>query len=305
MTTIEDAERIVRSATEFLRAHFGAAFDTCVATGIFGSLARGELRETSDIDYCVAFDVRAAAGDECLMASSMSESIEAMTRHVSNVHSGLALAARFSVFWTTLQCLQEAQYGVGRWGPYDREAFRDHGKWIAGKSTPPSTLPAVSRKVLVADSAGFLLDVLRPKVKLAGLLDPARRFTIEELAHIGPVVMSKAVLMPVRLLYLLQPAAEQRTIVGTESAVEACARTHASCAWWPLVEMALRWRCSAPRSPESLEMASSLFRAHFVPLYAFCASAYAEALDQMADGAAAQCLRDWSHDLDGLLRRAH
>lgn len=266
--------------------------------GVLGSHARGELREVSDIDYYVVFDDRAlASAGSPVDAGRMSAMIDALTRHVREVHAATELAARFSVFWTTLESLERATYSVGRWGPYDRAAMRDHGRYLAGKAIPMGVPPPVDRMTLILDSALFLVDVLRVKLESAGLFWRSSQADAEWLSQLDPVVLTKAVLMPIRMLYLLVPHSEQRPIASTEVAVQACSTVYGAQPWWPLVEAAARWRAAPWLDSATFDSAARLMCAHFVHLYSFCLSAYEAELAQRGCGELAARLREWAGEL--------
>lgn len=275
------ARVIVQSATEYVIDYFGSAFQDCVSVGALGSYALGTLSHVSDIDYYLVFDAaalranRGGEGDQ-----GIARLVEALGEQLRRSYPRQPYADRFSVFWTSQQCLTEGSYDVGRWPPYDREAFRWHGKHLAGKVIPKETVPAVPRSTLVVDSARFLTDVVRPKLLAAHLFRRLSSLDGAQLAHLDEATLTKAVLMPIRLLYILLPTNDDQVIASTEAAVASCSKVYHREAWWPLVCMVLEWRKTPRVSAPSLDNVAMGLRTHLANLYVFCLRQYAGAVRQ-------------------------
>jgi hypothetical protein len=291
---LQSAHAVVRSATEFLQGHFGPCFSSGISVGIMGSFARNGLCAVSDIDYYVVFDLTALS--ECgiqLDATKMLQVIDDTVLHVRQAYPEQALARRFSVFWTTLECLEKGDYGIGRWTPYDREAFRREGVYFAGKLVVKGALPRVPWPSIITDSARFFLEVLLAKLESVRFFHRVAEPEAPDLGDIGEVALVKSVLMPVRLLYVLLPVSADCPIADTEAAIAACSEVYRGEPWWPLVNVALKWRKCPPMDEPELRRAALLLRSHLTELYVFCLNQYADAMRERHEVAIAARLVDW------------
>lgn len=71
-------------------------------------------------------------------------------------------------------------------------------KTLRHEADPPPT-----RERMLSEIAQFLLDVVRPKLDQARLFSPQIPLNVSGTERMGAVVLTKTVLMPVRLLYAL------------------------------------------------------------------------------------------------------
>jgi predicted nucleotidyltransferase len=292
------ATNVVSSATSFLADHFGKHFDECVSAGVMGSYARNALRAVSDIDYYVVFDEPAcAAANVGCSESDMSTVVSGLSEHVRRTHAEEPFAQRFSVYWSSLAALEEGRYDVGRWPAYDRRAFSIYDVHCGGKIVSKTRLPRVPLDAIVVDSACFFLDVARSKLEEANLFGRLNLLTAAELESLGPVILTKSVTMPVRLLHVLHPLKEEQVILGTEAAIAWCAIRYRRERWWALVEAALSWRKYAPADTEGWTDAAALFRAHLRDLYVFSLNEYANALGEKNHVGLSARLAAWRDDL--------
>lgn len=300
---LQSAHAVVRSATEYLEGHFGSCFPNGISVGTMGSYARNALCAVSDIDYYVVFDLTAlsACGVQ-LDNTRMLQLVDNTVRHVQQTYPEQALAHRFSVFWTTLDCLEKADYGVGRWAPYDREAFRREGVYLSGKIVAKDALPRVPWSSIITDSARFFVEVLLAKLESVRFFHRLAQAGAPDLMGIGEVALVKSILMPVRLLYVLLPVSENCPIADTETAVAACSGLYRDEAWWPLVNVALEWRKSPPGDDQESRRAALLLRSHITGLYVFCLNHYADALRERHEVALAARLADASRAILAIRR---
>src|ERR1044071_8473625 len=129
------ATKVVDCATAFIARRLNGLFTECVSVGVMGSYARNLLSEASDIDYYVIFDISSfAAKGIDFGRGNMSEITEALVSHVRCEFPTEPLASRFSVYWTSLECLEANRYDLGRWPRYDRMALANHGVRLGGKA---------------------------------------------------------------------------------------------------------------------------------------------------------------------------
>lgn len=270
-TPRRSAEAVVRTALAFLRQRLGGAFDDCVSVGVMGSLGRGDLVATSDVDFYIVFDVHAfgRAGIE-LGEAAMSAIVEETARHVGHECRENPFAPRFSAYWTSLDSLESGRCDIGRWPAYDRQAFLESGRHLAGKHVRKERVPEVSQETIVSESAMFLIEVVGAKLEAAGLFENIPDLDAGTVARLGPVVVTKAATMPVRVLYTLAPVDDRSRVVSTERAVSAGSRRFGDRSWWELVEAAMAWRERPPSDPQEWGHAARLLRREIVNLYLCC-----------------------------------
>jgi len=288
------ADEVVRVASAWLRSQLGASFEQAVSIALNGSHARGELTHVSDIDYCVLFD----CAHPVLAPLTLAEIIRELQQHVQTSFADEPLARRFSVFWSCLRDLSGEPCHGGRFPLYDRGLLRDHGRHLAGRQLSPASIRNPTQAEIGEAGVGFLLTEIRPQLAALGLFRPGTQVSMAQVNQFGPVLASKAVLMPIRMLYVLLPEATTRLFVGVEAAVRGCARPYMQESWWPLVEQGLAWRERFPEHESGrLEVARSL-SASGRALYQCCVERHREfAVDQGLSESARE-LGDWSREFE-------
>ena len=287
----ERASEVVRVATERLKAGT-EGFQQTMSVGVLGSCARGDLSVWSDVDYYVVLDTSRVGSDHLL--ANMERNVRDVAAHVQATLKQNLFARRLSVFWSPLASLRTGDYSVGRWPAYDRQALIEHGQHIAGFRLTMGELPAVSRDALITDAIALLLDVIRPRIGAAQLLErpwslPAVAYGREE------ILVAKAILMPLRLLYMLEPRSLGRPIVSTDEAGRVCRRKYRKTRWWSLAESLLEWRSTGrpPRDDEPCQL-------RLVQLYEHTVEAYVSLADDLRMLAGAKELRGWLRQLTRL-----
>lgn len=284
------AAQVVTIATQRLHGALGEGSGG-VSVGVLGSYARGDLSHTSDIDYYVVFDRRQLPAN--YNVAQLEQIVLQTVAGVRRVRPDEPLAARFSVFWSTLEALQKGDYSVGRWPAYDRQALIEDGRHLAGFRLSTKSLPRVTHEELLEDAVHLLINVLRPRVTASGLLSDS--WTPEEaLQGAGAPLVTKAILMPIRLLYMLQNASSHRMIASTEQAVSCCRARHGCAHWWPLAENALQWRRGGPTVAS--EGAGSQ-RSLLVALYLQTIADYAPVAETLGLSDRAETLLAWHSEL--------
>lgn len=287
------AEAVMQVANAHLIARFGDAFERAISIGVNGSYARDELTTVSDIDYCVFF----ACSDGALRNLNLSRVIADLHAHVRGALPDEPLALRFSVFWSCFQDLSIGGCHSGRLPPYDRGLFRDHGKHVAGIRFDRSAIRDPSDFEVGQAGVRFLLDEVRPQLTALGLFQAKTAIAPSLVSKLGAVLTSKAILMPLRLLYTLLPESRQRRFVGAEAAVNACRDRYSSQRFWPLAEQALRWRASFPEDNDGLTQVAAALGAVGRDVYRVCVEEHLSFALRNDMTAAALELASWRAEL--------
>jgi predicted nucleotidyltransferase len=294
------ATAIVACAVDYLVERFGTALDHCVSAGVLGSMSRNELRATSDIDFYVVFDELAVRSANAPSAkATMEAAIGGLVDHVLREHGHEPLGARFSVYCTSRECLEQGRYDTGRFPPYDRRALATGGKHLAGRTLAKDSLAPVPRELIVTDGARFLVEVLREKLASARLFEKLPQLEGVELGGLGSVVLTKAVTMPIRFLYVLGPVPDPELVTSTEVAVAECRKRYGQETWWPLVLLAMRWRETPPARLDEWRAAAEALREHLTDLYLFFLERYSAPLDAREEHLSRR-LSEWRDEIIAL-----
>jgi hypothetical protein len=157
-------------------------------------------------------------------------------------------------------------------------------------------LAPVSWYDVVVESGEFLLNVVRAKIGVAGWLD-SQSVSSESIARVGPVLLTKSVLMPVRLLYVLRLSNDDRIVVSTDEAAQACDERYGDRPWWELVSAARAWRDVPPDTGELRLRAAKLLEKHLRSMYVDCVGEYSAVLGELGETALCGRLSSWRNDL--------
>jgi hypothetical protein len=141
--------------------------------------------------------------------------------------------------------------------------------------------------------------MLRTKLEESQLFARLPGLAVDDVVAVGGVVVSKAVLMPIRLLYVLLPEHVDALVASPEQAVVACSRHYGEHSWWPLVQLALEWRHSSATSTERAERTARCMRGELVPLYRSLLQAYATAMAEQGEATVRRGLVQWLDRLGG------
>jgi hypothetical protein len=289
LAMVERVNAIVSAANAWMAARFGDALNRCVSIGLNGSCARGDISAVSDIDYCIIFDCR----DDHLHDVNLEELVARLRREIVSSFPEDPFARRFSVFWGRLEDLKLGHYQVGRFPPYDRGLFRRCGRLVAGMEVGPESIHCPTAQEVGRAGVTFLLEEVRVQLDALRFFENLHALSAVRLRELGPVLASKAVLMPVRMLYVLQAENEAQLFVSAEAAVRCTASSHGTYEWWELVESALVWRSNFPESDVGLSASADALKRHARGLYSCCIRTHRQfALDNGMVDAAAE-LESW------------
>ena len=270
--------RVVHDALEHCarRAQFHVAW----SAGLLGSWARGDSAPVSDVDFFfIAPDEAREEG-----AALQGELLE-LGGDLQSEGGG-----EFSVFWTTRGDLAGGEYAVGRWPAYDRVALVRDGWCLAGPQVGPGDVRLPNSRALRREAADFLLGTMMQRLSEKRFFDRLAGLDARGVQRMGPVVLTKSVLMPTRLLYQLCSQAESVPVAPVEEAVAVVHALEPEHAWWPLVRAALAWRRSPPGAGEASEQAARLLRECGGALYADLLGRYERAMTAEAQPELARSL---------------
>jgi hypothetical protein len=156
-----------------------------------------------------------------------------------------------------------------------------------------SQIRPVSIEEIQSSSLTFLVDEVLPKLDHLRLFEDAGAFSASRLENLGPVLLTKCVLMPVRLLYVLLPSSHERPYVSPEEACEVCAESYSGRDWWDLVAAARRWRDVPPTGLSAFAEASRLLTTSVRGLYDHCLKEYQTTAQVLGDDDAQRKLESW------------
>jgi hypothetical protein len=265
---------LVDCATSDLHATFGTCADGALSLGVIGSWATGCATPVSDVDYYVIVDIDAVQESRSLPETGAVAFVDRAVRGALDTVRVLPQGDRLSVFWTTLQELEAGRYDVGRWPAYDRLCYRHAHRLFAGFPMDGHRVQEPTRADIILESARFALHTLRQQLDSRRFFARMPRLSGEDVADLGPIVLTKSTLMPVRILYTLLPPGSGPRVASTEEAVRSCREHYGSMPWWPLVEHAVAWRAIPPQ-PGDYPLAAQLMRQHALALYRFLLAALA------------------------------
>ena len=281
-----DVARAVEPMIAEISRRVGHGFEGAVSVGLMGSVSRGDATSVSDIDCYAVFDVGELTSLGSLVHQYSLESI---------VADATANSAHLSLFWSSVEQLATGRYDLGRFPAYDRAAFIRQRTHLAGRPSSAVEVRSPSRLQVLREGAEFSLSVLRPRVERSGLLSDPSATRVQNITANAPEVISKSILMPVRLLYTTLQTGE--LVVSPEVAVAECSRHYGNKSWWPLADVAVRWRHHPPTGTEHADQVAQSIARHLRPLYRDFTEAYASIMSRLDCENLAGRLRRWKLEL--------
>jgi hypothetical protein len=240
------AQPVLQQSAQIAQRAFGRRL---IAAYALGSLAHGGFSaHVSDIDIGLVLQ---SPGD--------TQDVETIARIEASVRaSGVPLAERLSVYWSTLDMLGGSATMYGRFPAVDILDLKCHGRLLVGTDVRNEVrLPEL--RELVVESARFALKRLATDAVEKQLRNPAT------LARTSPKILTKLVLYPIRFLF----TASTGRIATNAAAVEHFSARHpdpVKC----LAENALTWRDKPAANPEVV----TALNGALLPLYRLFVSDY-------------------------------
>jgi hypothetical protein len=162
----------------------------------------------------------------------------------------------------------------------------------------PGTINPPDARTVRLDGVNFLLTEVLPRLRQLRFFEELQSFSAASIRRLGAVLATKAAIMPVRLLYVLDPANEAQLFVGIESAIAGCARRYAAHDFWPLVESAVSWRNKFPEADAELERVAEQLKRFAPALYLRCVREHQRFAVSAGMPAAARTLAEWATRLE-------